>query len=130
MEEALAIQAEIGFPTVIRPSFTLGGSGGGIAYNREEFLDMERSFWLTHAPIGFVFGLGTVIGFIVGMVICYQVLSSDVVDHLAENDAHALAIARRHGDRWGEGAALKWARLEPYHGYRLSFEIEFNIEMA
>jgi len=37
MEEALAIQAEIGYPTVIRPSFTLGGSGGGIAYNREEF---------------------------------------------------------------------------------------------
>ncbi len=36
MEEALAVQAEIGYPTVIRPSFTLGGSGGGIAYNREE----------------------------------------------------------------------------------------------
>ncbi len=31
------MQSEIGFPTVIRPSFTLGGSGGGIAYNREEF---------------------------------------------------------------------------------------------
>jgi carbamoyl-phosphate synthase large subunit len=38
MEEALAVQAEIGFPTVIRPSFTMGGSGGGIAYNREEFV--------------------------------------------------------------------------------------------
>jgi carbamoyl-phosphate synthase large subunit len=37
LEEALAVQAEIGYPTVIRPSFTLGGSGGGIAYNREEF---------------------------------------------------------------------------------------------
>ena len=37
MEEALAVQSEIGFPTVIRPSFTMGGSGGGIAYNREEF---------------------------------------------------------------------------------------------
>ena len=37
MEEALAVQSEIGFPTVIRPSFTLGGSGGGIAYTREEF---------------------------------------------------------------------------------------------
>ena len=37
IEEALATQAEIGFPTVIRPSFTLGGTGGGIAYNREEF---------------------------------------------------------------------------------------------
>ncbi|MBW7931855.1 MAG: carbamoyl-phosphate synthase large subunit, partial [Gammaproteobacteria bacterium] len=37
MEEAQKIQPEIGFPIVIRPSFTLGGSGGGIAYNREEF---------------------------------------------------------------------------------------------
>ena len=37
MEEARAVQAEIGFPTIIRPSFTLGGSGGGIAYNAEEF---------------------------------------------------------------------------------------------
>jgi carbamoyl-phosphate synthase large subunit len=37
MDEARAIQAEIGFPTIIRPSFTLGGSGGGIAYNADEF---------------------------------------------------------------------------------------------
>lgn len=37
MEEALAVQADIGFPIIIRPSFTMGGSGGGIAYNREEF---------------------------------------------------------------------------------------------
>src|SRR5215470_16568346 len=38
MEEALQIQAGLGFPVVIRPSFTLGGTGGGIAYNREEFV--------------------------------------------------------------------------------------------
>ncbi len=37
MEEAYAIQAEIGFPTIIRPSFTLGGTGGGIAFNKDEF---------------------------------------------------------------------------------------------
>ena len=37
LEEALEKQTEIGFPTIIRPSFTLGGTGGGIAYNREEF---------------------------------------------------------------------------------------------
>jgi carbamoyl-phosphate synthase large subunit len=37
LEEAVAKQAEVGFPTIIRPSFTLGGTGGGIAYNREEF---------------------------------------------------------------------------------------------
>ncbi len=37
MEEAWAVQKRVGFPTVIRPSFTLGGTGGGIAYNAEEF---------------------------------------------------------------------------------------------
>ena len=38
MEEALQVQAGVGFPTIIRPSFTMGGTGGGIAYNREEFV--------------------------------------------------------------------------------------------
>ena len=37
MEEAIQVQSQLGFPCVIRPSFTMGGSGGGIAYNREEF---------------------------------------------------------------------------------------------
>ena len=37
MEEAWAVQKEIGFPVIIRPSFTMGGTGGGIAYNAEEF---------------------------------------------------------------------------------------------
>ena len=37
MEEAYKVQSEVGFPCIIRPSFTMGGTGGGIAYNREEF---------------------------------------------------------------------------------------------
>src|SRR6188472_517517 len=37
VEQALEVQAQIGFPAVIRPSFTLGGTGGGIAYNKDEF---------------------------------------------------------------------------------------------
>ncbi len=41
-ERALEIQAEVGFPTIIRPSFTLGGSGGGIAYNKEEFEEIVK----------------------------------------------------------------------------------------
>lgn len=40
LEEALEIQASVGYPTIIRPSFTLGGSGGGIAYNREELIEI------------------------------------------------------------------------------------------
>ncbi|HEV7799596.1 MAG TPA: carbamoyl-phosphate synthase large subunit [Burkholderiales bacterium] len=38
LEEAVQVQGMVGFPTIIRPSFTLGGTGGGIAYNREEFI--------------------------------------------------------------------------------------------
>lgn len=48
IEETLPIQAELGFPIIIRPSFTLGGSGGGIAYNREEFTEIcERGLELS-----------------------------------------------------------------------------------
>jgi len=42
VEEAWQGQSQIGFPTIIRPSFTMGGSGGGIAYNREEFDEIIR----------------------------------------------------------------------------------------
>src|SRR5690554_5133377 len=41
-EQAVEIQATVGYPTIIRPSFTLGGTGGGIAYNREEFEEIVR----------------------------------------------------------------------------------------
>jgi carbamoyl-phosphate synthase large subunit len=51
LEEALQVQASLGFPVVIRPSFTLGGTGGGIAYNREEFVTIcERG--LEASPTG------------------------------------------------------------------------------
>lgn len=45
MDEALDAQREVGFPALIRPSFTMGGSGGGIAYNKDEFIAIcERGF--------------------------------------------------------------------------------------
>ncbi len=48
MEQALDIQSRFGFPVIIRPSFTMGGSGGGIAYNKEEFLEIcQRGFDLS-----------------------------------------------------------------------------------
>ena len=61
MEEAMAVHAEIGFPTIIRPSFTLGGSGGGIAYNQEEFATIvERGLDLS--PTGEVLLEESVVG--------------------------------------------------------------------
>jgi carbamoyl-phosphate synthase large subunit len=42
LEEASAAQPQVGFPVIIRPSFTLGGTGGGVAYNREEFVEIAQ----------------------------------------------------------------------------------------
>src|ERR1700743_1115252 len=50
-EQALLTQAKVCYPTIIRPSFTLGGSGGGIAYNREEFEDIVKR-GLELSPVG------------------------------------------------------------------------------
>jgi putative ABC transport system permease protein len=58
--------------------------GDVLIFTKEELLERERDFWRDETPIGFVFGLGVAIGFLVGTVICYQILSSGVADHLAE----------------------------------------------
>lgn len=50
----------------------------------KEFAQFEEDYWAENTPIGFIFNLGTAIGFIVGTVIVYQILSSDVADHMAE----------------------------------------------
>lgn len=55
-----------------------------VVLTRPELIDHELEFWNSRTPIGPIFLLGTILGFVVGVVICYQVLSSDVRDHLAE----------------------------------------------
>ena len=54
------------------------------AYTYEEYVESELNYIQTRSAIGFVFTLGTMMGFIVGIVIVYQVLSTDVNDHMAE----------------------------------------------
>lgn len=54
------------------------------AYTYEEYVDSELAYIKSSTAIGFVFTLGTMMGFIVGIVIVYQVLSTDVNDHMAE----------------------------------------------
>jgi putative ABC transport system permease protein len=53
-------------------------------FSKEEFIDFEKSYWQTGTSIGFIFTLGTIMGFIVGIVIVYQILYTDVADHLSE----------------------------------------------
>jgi carbamoyl-phosphate synthase large subunit len=60
-EAALEAQIKVGYPTIIRPSFTLGGSGGGIAYNREEFEEIVKR-GLDLSPVGEVLIEESVLG--------------------------------------------------------------------
>jgi putative ABC transport system permease protein len=52
--------------------------------SKSGFADFERSYWQSSTAIGFIFSLGSAMGFIVGIVIVYQILYTDVSDHLAE----------------------------------------------
>lgn len=61
LAQALEIVEDVGLPCVLRPSFTLGGTGGGIAYNREEFIDLI-SHGLELSPVGEVLVEESVIG--------------------------------------------------------------------
>ncbi len=61
LDEALAVVERTGFPAIVRPSFTLGGTGGGIAYNREEFERVARA-GLAASPVGEVLIDKSVIG--------------------------------------------------------------------
>lgn len=53
-------------------------------FSRQEFIAFEQNYWKSSTAIGFIFTLGTAIGFVVGTVIVYQILYTDVSDHLAE----------------------------------------------
>ncbi len=53
-------------------------------YEREALIRREIGFWATNTPIGIIFSIGTVMGLFVGVIICYQILFTDIHDHIAE----------------------------------------------
>lgn len=66
-------------------------------FTKEGLIEHEKSYWQKRTTIGFVFGLGTVMGFVVGTIIVYQILYTDVVDHLPE---YATLKAMGYGDNY------------------------------
>ncbi len=75
-----------------------------LVLTRKEFGDREKQYWSSSTPTGFIFGFGTVIGFIVGIVIVYQILYSDVSDHLSE---YATLKAMGYSDRYLVGILIQ-----------------------
>ncbi|MCT7951998.1 ABC transporter permease DevC [Ancylothrix sp. C2] len=83
-------------------------------FSKEEFINFEKSYWQNSTAIGFVFTLGTAMGFIVGIVIVYQVLYTDVADHLAE---YATLKAMGYRDIYFFGVVLQEAIILAILGY-------------
>ncbi len=87
-------------------------------FTKEKLVQYELNYWQTRTTIGFVFGLGTAMGFIVGTVIVYQILYTDVSDHLPE---YATLKAIGYGDRYLLGVVFQEALLLAVIGFLPSF---------
>jgi putative ABC transport system permease protein len=90
----------------------------------EGFADIERNYWATGTGIGFIFGLGVSVGFIVGIVIVYQVLYTDVADHLPE---YATLKAMGYTDRYLLGVLVQEALILAALGYIPGFVLAFGL---
>jgi len=88
--------------------------------SKEEFIKAERDYWQESTAIGFIFAFGTIIGFIVGIVVVYQILYTDVVDHLPE---YATLKAMGYSDRYFVVVILQEAVILAVFGYIPSFAI-------
>jgi putative ABC transport system permease protein len=85
-----------------------------LVLTRTEFGDREKQYWATSTPTGFIFGFGAVIGFIVGIVIVYQILYSDVSDHLPE---YATLKAMGYSDSFLVGILIQEALILAILGF-------------
>ena len=88
----------------------------------EDFINFERKYWETSTAIGFIFGLGVTMGFIVGIVIVYQILYTDVADHLAE---YATLKAMGYTDFYLLVLVFQEALILSILGYTPGFAISF-----
>jgi len=83
-------------------------------FTKEEFVEFERKYWQDGTSIGFIFTLGTAMGFIVGIVIVYQILYTDVADHLPE---YATLKAMGYTDWYLLGVVFQEAIILAFLGY-------------
>ncbi len=89
-----------------------------------DFAETEKNYWSDGTGIGFIFGFGVVMGFIVGIVIVYQILYSDVSDHLPE---YATLKAMGYTDRYLLVTLLQEAILLAVLGYIPGFVLSFGL---
>ncbi|QYX32283.1 ABC transporter permease DevC [Sphaerospermopsis torques-reginae] len=90
----------------------------------EDFAQKEKNYWANGTGIGFIFGLGVGVGFIVGILIVYQILYSDVSDHLPE---YATLKAMGYTDGYLLGVLIQEALFLAILGYLPAFFLSFGL---
>nr|APZ79576.1 FilA3 [Fischerella sp. TAU] len=95
-----------------------------LVLTKQEFIQREKDYWGQTRPIGVIFGFGTIVGFLVGTVIVYQILYSDVSDHLPE---YATLKAMGYTNRFLIGLVLQEAVILAILGFIPGFAISFGL---
>ncbi|MBD2166389.1 FtsX-like permease family protein [Calothrix membranacea FACHB-236] len=111
-------------PEQVRSQLTAGLPNDVIVLTTEGFAQIEKSYWANGTGIGFIFGLGVGVGFIVGIVIVYQILYSDVSEHLPE---YATLKAMGYSDRYLLGVLLQEALFLACLGFLPSFFLSLGL---
>jgi len=105
--------------------------GDVVVLAKQEYIEREKSYWRNRTAIGFIFSLGTAMGFVVGTVIVYQILYTDVADHLPE---YATLKAMGYTDKYLLGVvfqeAIILALIGFIPGFSLSMFFYFNAARA
>ncbi|MDZ8055531.1 MAG: ABC transporter permease DevC [Aulosira sp. ZfuVER01] len=111
-------------PEKVRSQLAAGLPNDVLVLTPEGFAQTEKTYWATGTGIGFIFGLGVGVGFIVGIVIVYQILYSDVSDHLPE---YATLKAMGYSDRYLLGVLMQEALFLALLGFLPSFLLSLGL---
>jgi putative ABC transport system permease protein len=85
-----------------------------IVLTKQQYMQKEKDFWAKNTPIGVIFAIGAVMGFVVGIIICYQVLANDISEHLGE---FATLKAMGYGNSFFFGLVIQQAVLLSLLGF-------------
>lgn len=85
-----------------------------IVLTKQQYMQKEKDFWAKNTPIGVIFAIGAVMGFVVGIIICYQVLANDISEHLGE---FATLKAMGYGNSYFFGLVIQQAVLLSLLGF-------------
>jgi putative ABC transport system permease protein len=111
-------------PEKVRSQLVAGLPNDVKVLTPEGFAEIEKNYWATGTGIGFIFGLGVGVGFIVGIVIVYQILYSDVSEHLPE---YATLKAMGYSDRYLLGVLFQEALVLAVLGYMPAFLLSLGL---